>query len=47
MHLLKENPSEISVPDLSCNDIWNEDIIEPFKEELIQRCFHPDRQIRY
>ena len=21
--------------------------IEPFKEELIQRCFHPDRLIRY
>ena len=21
--------------------------IEPFKEELIQKCFHPDRLVRY
>ena len=85
MHLLRENPSEISDHYLSYNDIWNEDIfdprdielltqypeelnwdslsetkvifeidyqvlkdrIEPFKEELIQKCFHPDRLVRY
>ena len=54
IHLLEKNPDKINWYRLS----WNQAIfqvdyqvlknrIEPFKEELIARCFHPDRLVRY
>ena len=52
--LLKENQDKILWSRLSQNpSIFQVDYqalktrIEPFKEELIARCFHPDRLVRY
>ena len=40
--MLSDNPSIFQV-DYKCFA----QIIEPFKEELMQKCFHPDRLFRY
>ena len=54
IHLLKQNPDKIDWDMLSYNtSIFEIDYnvlykrIEPFKEELIQKCFHPDRLVLY
>ena len=54
IHLLEQNQDKISWYNLSDNkEIFVIDYqvlkqrIEPFKEELIAKCFHPDRLVRY
>ena len=54
IHLLEQNPDKIDWYILSYNTaIFEIDYnalykrIEPFKEQLIARCFHPDRLVRY
>ena len=53
-HLLEKNQDKINCMEIASNPfIFEIDYqalqqrIEPFKEELIQKCFHPDRLIRY
>ena len=54
IHLLQQNPDKINWDILSYNPaIFEIDYnalykrIEPFKEQLIAQCFHPDRLVRY
>ena len=54
IHLLQQNPEKIDWDILSYNPaIFEIDYnalykrIEPFKEQLIAQCFHPDRLVRY
>ena len=54
IHLLEQNPDKIDWDILSYNPaIFEIDYnalykrIEPFKEQLIAQCFHPDRLVRY
>ena len=54
IHLLEENPDKIDWYCLSKNpSIFEIDYdaiknrVEPFKEELIQKCFHPKRLVYY
>ena len=54
IHLLEQNQDKIDLNFLSTNpSIFVIDYqvlqqrIEPFKEELIAKCFHPDRLVRY
>ena len=54
IHLLEQNLDKISVyhlPDNPAIFVIDYQVlqqrIEPFKEELIQKCFHPDRLVHY
>ena len=54
LDLLEQNPDKIEWDGLFSNSsIFEVDYqvlqqrIEPFKEELIQKCFHPDRLVHY
>ena len=54
INLLEQNPDKISWNEFSSNpSIFEIDYqtlqqrIEPFKEELMKKCFHPDRLVRY
>ena len=54
IHLMEQNQDKIDWTEILNNpSIFEIDyqvlqkIIEPFKEELIQKCFHPCRLVRY
>ena len=54
IHLLEKNQDKINCMEIASNpSIFEIDYqalqrrIEPFKEELMQKCFHPDRLVLY